>query len=76
MNLRSDGQFDEALSNLQRDSEDLEFKAEDILTDYKQMIKELSEAGQSAQDVQLKLDQFASSLESCENSVTASKVNN
>ena len=76
MNLRSDGQFDEALSNLQRDSEDLEFKAEDILTDYKQMIKELSEAGQSAQDVQLKLDQFASSLESCENSVKASKVNN
>jgi len=76
VNLRSDGQFDEALSNLQRDSEDLEFKAEDILTDYKQMIKELSEAGQSAQDVQLKLDQFASSLESCENSVKASKVNN
>ena len=40
------------------------------------MIQELSEAGQSAQDVQLKLDQFASSLESCENSVTASKVQN
>ena len=38
------------------------------------MIQELSEAGQSAQDVQIKLDQFASSLESCENSVTASKV--
>jgi len=71
--LRSDGQFDEALSNLQRDSEELEVKAEDILADYKQMIQELSEAGQSAQDVQLKLDQFASSLESCENSVTASK---
>merc|ERR1719223_1829817 len=71
--LRSDGQFDQALDNLQRDSEELEVKAEDILADYKQMIQELSEAGQSAQDVQLKLDQFASSLESCENSVTASK---
>merc|ERR1719223_965761 len=71
--LRSDGQFDQALDNLQRDSEELEVKAEDILADYKQMIQELSEAGQSAQDVQLKLDQFASSLEYCENSVTASK---
>ena len=72
--LNSDAEFNEALEKLSEDSRDLETQSEKILAGYTHMIQDLSDAGQNAQEIQRKLEEFASSLETCENDVNGAKV--
>lgn len=72
--LNSDAEFNEALEKLSEDSRGLEAQSEKILAGYTHMIQDLSDAGQNAQEIQRKLEEFASSLETCENDVNGAKV--
>ena len=72
--LNSDAEFNTALEKLNSESQALEQDSEKILHGYQAMIQQLSKAGQNAQDIQRKLEEFASSLETCETDVNNAKV--
>jgi len=63
-----------ALDKLNRESQALEEDSENILYGYQAMIQQLSKAGNNAQDIQQKLEEFASSLETCETDVSNAKT--